>query len=132
MGAVFPATRPMEASRKQSFSEFAQALGLTSTVAEVVWRRGYRDVDMARRFLDPKLAELTSPEGMADRQPAAERIARAVRARERVCVFGDYDCDGITATAILTWVLETLGAEVVPLLASRFDGGYGVSPAAAR
>ena len=122
----------MEASPAQSVSELAQALGLTPTVAEVVWRRGYREVDTARRFLDPKLAELTSPEGMADRQLAADRIARAVRARERVCVFGDYDCDGITATAILTWVLETLGAEVVPLLASRFDGGYGVSPAAAR
>jgi single-stranded-DNA-specific exonuclease len=122
----------MEASPTQSVPEFAQALGLTPTVAEVMWCRGYREIETARHFLDPKLAELTSPEGMADRQLAAERIARAVRARERVCVFGDYDCDGITATAILTWVLETLGAEVVPLLASRFDGGYGVSAAAAR
>jgi single-stranded-DNA-specific exonuclease len=116
----------------QATREFAQALGLTATVAEVLWRRGYREVETARRFLDPKLAELTSPDDMADRHVAAERIARAVRARERVCVFGDYDCDGITATAILTWALETLGAEVVPLLASRFDGGYGVSRAAAR
>jgi single-stranded-DNA-specific exonuclease len=69
---------------------------------------------------------------MVDRTAAAERIARAIRERERVCVFGDYDCDGITSTAILTQVIQTLGGVVTPLVASRFDGGYGVSPAAAR
>jgi single-stranded-DNA-specific exonuclease len=61
------------------------------------------------------------------------RIARAVRAKERVCVFGDYDADGVTAAALLTDVLRALGAEVVVLLADRFDGGYGLSgPALAR
>jgi single-stranded-DNA-specific exonuclease len=131
MGAASPASQPTDASPAAPTFDFAQALGLTATVASVVRRRGYRDLDAARRFLDPRLADLTSPDGMADRELAAERIARAVRARERVCVYGDYDCDGITATAILTWVLEALGAEVVPLLASRFDGGYGVSYAGA-
>jgi single-stranded-DNA-specific exonuclease len=83
------------------------------------------------RFLDPRLQDLTDPSSMVDRQPAAERIARAVRAAEPICVFGDYDCDGITSAAIMTSVLRSLGAQVTPLLASRFDGGYGVSAAAA-
>ena len=61
------------------------------------------------------------------------RIARAVRAREPICVFGDYDADGVTAAALITDVLRTLGATVTPLLADRFDGGYGLSgPALAR
>lgn len=79
------------------------------------------------RFLNPKLAHLTPPEQMADRDTCAKRLAKALRSKERIAVFGDYDCDGMTATAILCDVLEELGGTVTPLLASRFDGGYGVS-----
>lgn len=68
---------------------------------------------------------------MVDRELAADGIARAVRAGETICVYGDYDCDGITSAAIMTSVIRTLGGKVVPLLASRFEGGYGVSAAAA-
>src|ERR1700730_4052237 len=55
------------------------------------------------------------------------RCARAVRAKERVCVFGDYDADGVTAAALVTDVLRALGAEAIPVLADRFGGGYGLS-----
>src|SRR5690606_14320276 len=58
---------------------------------------------------------------------AADRIARALRARERIAIFGDYDCDGMTAAAILTEMLRALDGDVRVLLGSRFDGGYGVS-----
>ena len=76
---------------------------------------------------------MTSPDAMLDREAAVERVARAAKAGERVCVFGDYDADGVTAAALTTDVLRALGAEVVPLLADRFAGGYGVSrPALAR
>ncbi|HTV22997.1 MAG TPA: DHH family phosphoesterase, partial [Polyangiaceae bacterium] len=67
---------------------------------------------------------------MADRDLVAQRLARAVRKGELVAVFGDYDCDGITSCAIMTEVLRSLGGRAVPLVASRFDGGYGVSTAA--
>lgn len=67
---------------------------------------------------------------MADRAHAAERLTSAIRKRERIAVFGDYDCDGMTSAAILTEVLRELGGEVHPFVASRFDGGYGVSPSA--
>jgi single-stranded-DNA-specific exonuclease len=132
MGAVLTATPSTEAPATPSAQDLGRALGLSQTVAEVLARRGYTEVESARRFLEPRLAHLTPPDQMADRGLAAERIARAVRAGERVCVYGDYDCDGITATAIMSLVLRALGGEVVPLLASRFDGGYGVSPAAKR
>lgn len=99
----------------------------TLTLGSHVSQLGYTDQQALTRFLDPKLSDLTSPVLMKDRVVAAERLARAIRAQERIVVFGDYDCDGMTATAILSDVLRELGAVVSPLLASRFDGGYGVS-----
>jgi single-stranded-DNA-specific exonuclease len=89
--------------------------------------------DQVPRFLDPRLSDLTLPDAMADRAVAARRLAQAVRSKQRIVVFGDYDCDGITATAILTRALRSLGAtEVVPMLANRYAGGYGVSSEAMR
>ena len=68
---------------------------------------------------------------MADRDASPRSAWRARSARgERIAVFGDYDCDGITAAAIMTRSSARSAAEVVPLLASRFDGGYGLSAAA--
>ena len=111
----------------------ARELGVTRTAAAVLVARGLLTVEESTRFLEPRLAHLSPPDGMMDRVPAVARIARAVRARERICVFGDYDADGVTAAALLTDVLRALGAEVVVLLADRFDGGYGFSgPALAR
>ncbi len=69
---------------------------------------------------------------MLDRKVAAVRIGQAVRGRERIVVFGDYDCDGMTSAAIFCEGLRALGGDVAPVLASRFDGGYGVSQAALR
>jgi single-stranded-DNA-specific exonuclease len=111
----------------------ARALSLTTTAASVLVARGRRDAGETTRFLDPRLAHLTPPDGMKDRDEAVDRIARAVSAKERVCVFGDYDADGVTAAALLTDVVRALGGEVVTVLADRFDGGYGLSgPALAR
>jgi single-stranded-DNA-specific exonuclease len=105
----------------------ARALRVTRTAGAVLVARGLVEAEASLRFLDPRLAHLTVPDGMKDRVEAVDRIARAVRARERVCIFGDYDADGITAAALLTDVLRALGGEVVPLLADRFRGGYGLS-----
>jgi single-stranded-DNA-specific exonuclease len=107
-----------------------RALSLTTTVAEWLLRRGHDDSEATRRFLEPRLVHLSDPGLMADRAAAADRLAHAIRRHERITVFGDYDCDGITSAAIMTEVLRALGGDVRPLLASRFDGGYGLSPAA--
>src|SRR5450755_3709030 len=80
----------------------ARTLALSPTAANVLLARGFRAPAEGVRFLDPRLAHLTPPDGMRDRGAAIERLARAVRAKERVCVFGDYDADGVTAAALLT------------------------------
>lgn len=82
---------------------------------------------LVRDFLSPKLKDLSPPDRMLGRDVAAVRLARAVRAKERIVVFGDYDVDGTTSAAILSGVLAALGGDVTTLLASRFDGGYGLS-----
>ncbi|MSP25068.1 MAG: single-stranded-DNA-specific exonuclease RecJ [Myxococcales bacterium] len=105
----------------------AQTLGLSITVAAWLEQHPARDAVDLERWLEPKLAQLTPPDRLADLGATVERLSFAVRRGERVAVFGDYDCDGITSCAIMTEVLRAFGAEVVPLLASRFDGGYGFS-----
>lgn len=102
-----------------------QLHGLTFTAADVLCRRE-RDADL-QKWLDPKLSGLTPPAGMVDREAATERIARAINAKERVAIFGDYDCDGITATAVMASVIRALGGEAVTLLATRTEGAYGLS-----
>ncbi len=109
---------------------FARDAGLTFTAADLLFRAGFAPGARLDRFLRPRLEHLTQPDGMADRDAAAERIARAVRAGERIAIFGDYDCDGVTATAILTLALRALGGDVTPLLATRREGAYGLSDAA--
>ncbi|MGC4093180.1 MAG: single-stranded-DNA-specific exonuclease RecJ [Polyangiaceae bacterium] len=111
-------------------SALAGRLGKTLTVCDWLVQRGFSEPQRIERFMNPKLSELTLPDAMRDRLPAADRLARAIRAGERIVVFGDYDCDGMTAAAIFTEILRALGGQVKPILASRFDGGYGLSRAA--
>lgn len=108
-------------------AELAAQLGLSPTIAQVLAHRGLGEVGAAREYLEPRLSGLTIPDAMIDRAAAADRIARAVRARERIAIFGDYDVDGTTSAAILAEALEAMGGEVVALVASRFAGGYGFS-----
>jgi single-stranded-DNA-specific exonuclease len=103
---------------------------MSVTVASWLDRLGHVDPEATRKFLGPRLAELTAPDAMLDRKLAAQRIAQAVRDNQRIVVFGDYDCDGMTSAAIFTEALRALGGDVTPVLASRFDGGYGLSNAA--
>jgi single-stranded-DNA-specific exonuclease len=84
------------------------------------------DPAAARGFLGAGLDGLTAPDAMADRVGAADRIARAIRAHERITVFGDYDVDGTTSAAVIGGVIEQLGGEATVLTASRFEGGYGL------
>jgi single-stranded-DNA-specific exonuclease len=120
-----PLADPGEASAEAI--ALARALGLSITAADVLYRAGFGPGEETARFLDPRLLHLTPPDAMADREASAARIAHAIRAGERICVFGDYDCDGITSAAIMTGILRTLGGSVFPLLATRAEGSYGLS-----
>ena len=106
-------------------AEISAALGVDNLTASVLARRGYADVESARTFLegaDPG----HDPFLLGDMAVACERIRAAVAAGKRICVHGDYDADGICATALALLVLRELGADPGWHLPSRFEEGYGV------
>jgi single-stranded-DNA-specific exonuclease len=101
-------------------------LGLSPVTAAVLARRGYTEVEAARRFLDAELPG-HDPLLLGDMAVAVERIQAAVADGRRICVHGDYDVDGISATAVAVLVLRELGATVEWGLPSRFEEGYGLA-----
>lgn len=114
-------------SDERAAGMLADASGLGLSAAQVLLHRGVREADEALPFLDATLRGLSSPGPMADRALASDRIARAIRAKERIVVFGDYDVDGTTSAVILSEVISALGGDVRTLIADRFKGGYGLS-----
>jgi single-stranded-DNA-specific exonuclease len=104
----------------------AQELGISETTASVLVRRGYGDPVSARRFLAGE-RPAHNPCLLGDMERACETIRQTVAAGKRICVHGDYDADGICATALAVLVLRQLGADVDWYLPSRFEEGYGVS-----
>jgi len=108
-------------------AEFGRVLGVSATLAQVLLHRGVTELAAAKDYLAPTLAGLSSPQPMADRQRAGERLAQAVREKHHVVIFGDYDVDGTTSAAILADALTSLGARVSARIANRFAGGYGFS-----
>ena len=103
----------------------AQELGVSEITASVLVRRGYADPADARAFLDGE-QPLHDPFALGDMAAARDAIRAAIAASTRVCVHGDYDADGICATALAVLTLRELGADVSWHLPSRFDEGYGV------
>jgi single-stranded-DNA-specific exonuclease RecJ len=104
----------------------AGELGLTETTASVLVRRGYGDPAKARAFLAAEIPA-HDPFLLGDMTAACEAIRATIRNGKGICVHGDYDVDGICATALAVLVLRQLGAEVEWHLPSRFEEGYGVS-----
>ena len=104
----------------------AAALGISEITASVLVRRGLRDAGEAQAFLMGE-REPHDPFLLGDMAAAVARIRAAVSSGERICVHGDYDVDGICATALAVLTLRELGANVEWHLPSRFEEGYGVS-----
>jgi single-stranded-DNA-specific exonuclease len=106
--------------------ELAGALGVSETTASVLARRGYRHPDEARRFLEGALPG-HDPFALGDMTEAVDALRTAIAERRRICVHGDYDADGICATALAVTLLREVGADVSWHLPSRFDEGYGLN-----
>jgi single-stranded-DNA-specific exonuclease len=107
-------------------AELARSLGIGELTAGILVRRGYTDPAEARAFLDGELPP-HDPFLLGDMRVAVERIRAAAADGRRICVHGDYDVDGISATALAVLLLRELGADVDWHLPSRFEEGYGVS-----
>ena len=108
----------------------AAQLQVSPITSRLLCQRGLSELEDAKRFLSPSLADLHDPFALADMGVAVERILGAVARRERVVIHGDYDVDGVTSTVILRRALELLGADVGHFIPERLRDGYGLQPEA--
>lgn len=113
--------------KEQIADQLIRTKSLPRAIALFLAARGIEanDVDM---YFNASFADLSDPFRFPGIDLAVERLWKAIRNREQILIHGDYDTDGITATALLAWVLENNGGIVSSFLPHRFDDGYGFTP----
>ena len=116
-------SKPCDAAQADAL---ARELGISPITARLLCLRGLGELEHARRFLSPSLADLHDPFLLTDMAPAVERILGAIARKERIAIHGDYDVDGVTSTVILRRALELLGADVIHFIPERLRDGYGL------
>ncbi|HAV78182.1 MAG TPA: single-stranded-DNA-specific exonuclease RecJ [Anaerolineae bacterium] len=99
-----------------------------SILKQILFNRGYAADAEARAFLKAEPISNTDPFQLFGMQPAVDRINHALDDKEPIAIYGDYDVDGVTSTALLVQALEGLGANVRGYIPNRFDEGYGLNP----
>ena len=112
---------------KKSISSISSSLGLNPILAKLLYNRGYCDPTSAASFLRMEREMLRNPFDLADMDKGVERILRALKNKEKITVFGDYDVDGVTSVCTLYLYLKSKGAEVDYYIPNRSGEGYGVS-----
>jgi len=105
----------------------SEALGVTPVFAQLLLNRNIRTPEQAKEFLFGDLGACHDPFLMKDMDRAVERIGRAIEAREKILVYGDFDVDGVTSTALLYSVLRDLGADCETFIPNRLEEGYGLN-----
>lgn len=96
-------------------------------VATILWNRGYRTADTVREFIDPLAYIQSDPADLPGIKKATRIIAQALHDQEQICIYGDYDVDGVTATALLVRALRSAGGKASYHIPNRFTEGYGLS-----
>lgn len=106
----------------------AERFHVSDAFARFLAARGFFASDALADFLRPRLSRLSPPEELPNMSAAADAVWAAARTGRRIAVYGDYDVDGISATAIMVRTLRALGAPVEPFLPHRMEDGYGLTP----
>ena len=110
----------------QAAASLARVLGVSPILAAILINRGYGEEPAARTFLSPGYDQLHEPFLMLGMKEAVERLKRAIAQQEQILIYGDYDVDGTTGTAILLRALKLLGARAGFHIPHRFTEGYGI------
>jgi single-stranded-DNA-specific exonuclease len=108
-------------------NRLSHELGVPEIACRILAARSIIDPEIARSFLNPNLNDLFDPFRMSQMDIAVERVIQALKANERMMIYGDYDVDGITGTALMFLILNRLGANVSYYLPNRLVEGYGIS-----
>ena len=112
-----------------SVADLAESLGVSALTAGILWTRGLRDVAEMDRFLSPGLRHLADPAAIPGLQQAAQTLAQALTEGRKPAIWGDYDVDGITSTALMSEFLGLRGFPARTYLPNRLKEGYGLNPA---
>lgn len=118
---------PSDARIDQAGRSIAAELAVAPFLGALLARRGIETPAAARDFLGPKLAQLSDPFDLPNMSAAVERILRALDAKERIVLYGDYDVDGVTSLALLSSLLTAYGGQPACFLPMRVEEGYGLS-----
>lgn len=124
---MIPSTKWVMRETDANLTLMAQTLGISQVTARVMANRGIRTKNTALQFLQPALGDLRPFFEMKDAKKALSRIRHAIHNGEKITIYGDYDADGITSTAILQKVLARLGADVSYYIPHRITEGYGLN-----
>lgn len=108
----------------------AESLHISPITTQLLINRGIADLIAAKRFLYPSISDLPDPLLMLDMQKACERVLEAIVKNEKILIYGDFDADGVTATALLVREMTKMGCSVEYYLPDRFNEGYDLSVAA--
>ncbi len=112
------------------WEKIKEEVKLPLPIIKILWQRGYQKKEEIENFLNPKAKNLFLPSLLPDMEKAVERIKEAIQKQERILIFGDYDVDGITGTALLLSTLKKIGAYVNFYIPHREKEGYGLSDTA--
>ncbi|MDG5768237.1 single-stranded-DNA-specific exonuclease RecJ [Balneolales bacterium ANBcel1] len=116
----------IQPEHEEAISRLREELGIPQPIARLLTIRGISTFDDARLFFRPSLSQLHDPFLMKDVDSGSDRLATAIRSNEKVVVYGDYDVDGTTATAIMYTFLKNFGVDVQYYIPHRFKEGYGI------
>ena len=116
-----------EPERRDSVVELQEELGVPAVIARLLTLRGIETFDQAKTFFRPDINHIHDPFLMKDMEKASTRLSNAIRKREKVLVYGDYDVDGTTATAAVLLFLKKFGVDVSYYIPHRFKEGYGIN-----
>jgi single-stranded-DNA-specific exonuclease len=112
----------------QSVARHSELLKISPLLARILILRGCAENETARRYLSSSLrADLPSPFEMADMEPAVRRVVDAIKNKEQIAIWGDYDVDGTTGAAVLVSFLREIGAAPIYYVPHRIEEGYGLN-----
>src|SRR4051794_6817290 len=117
----------IQAADEAQVCQLADGLKISPLLARCLVNRGFAEPERAINFLEPRLKNLADPFLVPNMRAAIDRLLAARAAIEPLVIFGDYDVDGVTSTALLVEVLTALGWKAHYYLPNRFDEGYGLS-----
>lgn len=112
---------------EEKVSEISKKYSINKLLSTILVNRGITESEQIRKFLSPKRNDFYNPFQMPDMEIAVERIIKAIKEKEKVIIYGDYDVDGITSVTVLKSFLEERGIQISEYIPNRLEEGYGLN-----